>query len=72
MLVRFFGIEYSFYNYLGTSEIKSETEKVSVGRIQDISLNVSFLSLSHQQILSEPLWTPHSRGSVPFCRVRSV
>lgn len=45
MLALFFGIGCSFYNYLGTSEISSEIEKVSVGRIQDIFLNVS--SLSH-------------------------
>lgn len=33
MLVRSFGIGDSFYNYLGISEISSEIEKDSVGRI---------------------------------------
>lgn len=58
MLALFFGIGCSFYNYLGTLEISSEIEKVSFGRIQDILLSVIIKSLSHQQILSEPLWTP--------------
>lgn len=57
MLVRFFGIGVSFYTYLGLQKLVVKLRKVRL----DISLSVSFLSLSLQQILAEPLWTPCSR-----------
>lgn len=57
MLLRFFGIEDSFYTYLGLQKLVVELREIWL----DISLSVSFLSLSLQQILSEPLWAPCSR-----------